>query len=60
MQNCPLTFTYAHQQFGMVFADDKMQINKPYPQTLEISKMLVMDKDIKGQLKAKLKSVYKY
>lgn len=57
---CPLTFTFAHQHFGMVFSDDKLQISRPFTQTLEINKMLQMGKDIKSQLKMKLKSIYKY
>jgi hypothetical protein len=60
MQICPLTFTHAHQNFGMVFADDKMEVSMPHLQTLEMSKMLGMDKEVKGQLKSKLKSIYKY
>ena len=56
----PLTFTSTHQHFGMVFSDDKVHITKPYPQLLEINRMLSMDKEIKSQLKSKLKSIYKY
>ena len=57
---CPLTFTFAHQHFGMVFSDDKLQISKPFPQIIEINKMLSMGKEIKSQLKIKLKTIYKY
>lgn len=60
MRVCPLSFTYAHQHYGMVFPDDQLTISRPYPKTMEISSMLGMDKNIRSQLKNKLKSIYKY
>lgn len=60
LQLCPLTFTYGHQHFGMLFSDDKLLVGKFKPIFMEISKMLGMSKEVKSQLKAKLKNIYKY
>lgn len=57
---CPLSFTYAHQHFGMLFSDDKLLMGKHKPVYFEISKMLGMSKEIKSQLKSRLKNIYKY
>jgi hypothetical protein len=57
---CPLSFTYAHQHFGMLFSDDKLLMGKHKPVYFEISKMLSMSKEVKSQLKSRLKNIYKY
>lgn len=44
----------------MVFSDDKLLVGKHKSLYLEISKMLGMSKEVKQQLKATLKNIYKY